>query len=68
MNAKIVFSSFEELKIQDVSFTDPIRPNVIVAGSGGNVPSIEVEYVRDTPIEVGLANIEVSFYSSEIIT
>lgn len=32
MNAQIVFSSFEELKIQDVSFTDPIRPNVIVAG------------------------------------
>ena len=34
MDAKIVFSSFEELKIQDVSFTDPIRPNVIVVKTG----------------------------------
>lgn len=34
MDAKIVFSSFEQLKIQDVSFTDPIRPNVIVVGDG----------------------------------
>lgn len=65
MDAEIIMN---ELNVEGTTFLDPIRPNVIVAGSGGNVPSIEVEYVQDIPIEVGLANIEVSFYSSEIIT
>lgn len=58
MDAKIVFSSFEELKIQDISFTDPIRPKVIVVGSstptpvGGDTITIDTTVHTETSTSV----------------